>query len=228
MSAPNMSAPNTVETFDVVVGYPPEQQIFTVPRNLLVRRSDFFKAVRSPRWMWETSHSSLKPVDLREEYPDTFTSYLHCVFFDSVAPNARMEGKIQCYDDLIELYTLADTLLDSTTADLVIDKIISSVHEQLLLPGMDDIKLIYATTVEGSPLRRLMVDYCVYSEARRLPREKAEYPHEYLQEVVEKFMALKGEPIQDVVYRPDPDDTSEYHRDAHADLMDKLSFALQF
>ena len=222
-----MFASNTVETFDVVVGYPPEQKIFTVPHDLLVRRSEFFKTVRSNRWLWETRQPFLKPVDLSEEYPDTFTSYLHCVFFDSVAPNARMEGNIQRYDDLIELYTLAEQLLDFTTADLVIDKIISSVDEMLLLPGVDDIKLVYATTVEGGPLRRLMVDYCVYSEVRCLPRAKDEYPHEYLQEVVEKFMALKGKPIQDV-YRPDPEDTSEYHRDAHADLMDKLSFALQF
>jgi hypothetical protein len=128
------------------------------------------------------------------------------------------------YDFLIQLYTLTDRLLDFTTADLVIDKIISSVHEQLLLPDLEDIQLVYYTTPEGSPLRRLMVDYCVYSEAGHLSGPKDEYPHEYLQEVVEKFMALK-EPIQDV-YRPDPDDTSDYHRDAHADLLSNFSSAL--
>jgi hypothetical protein len=218
-----MSSTYSVDTFDVVVGYPPDQETFKVPRKLLVCRSDFFATVRSPRWL-NLCQSWGKPVDLTEEFPDTFTSYLHCVCWDSVVPNARMEGDVQRYDFLIQLYTLADRLLDFTTADLVIDKIISSVHEQLLLPGLEDIQLVYYTTPEGSPLRRLMVDYCVYSEAGHLSGPKDEYPHEYLQEVVEKFMALK-EPIQDV-YRPDPDDTSDYHRDAHADLLSKLSSAL--
>jgi hypothetical protein len=218
-----MSSTYSVDTFYVVVGYPPDQKIFTVPRKLLVRRSDFFATIRSPRWL-NLCQSWAKPVDLIEEFPDTFTSYLHCVCWDSVVPNARMEGDVQRYDHLIQLYTLADRLLDFVTADLVIDKIVSSVHEQLLLPGLEDIQLVYYTTPEGSPLRRLMVDYCVYSEAGHLAGPKDEYPYEYLQEVVEKFMALK-EPIKDV-YRPDPEDTSDYHRDAHADLMSKLSSVL--
>jgi hypothetical protein len=218
-----MSSTYSVGTFDVVVGYPPGQKTFKVPRKLLVCRSDFFATVRSPRWL-NLCQSWGKPVDLTEEFPDTFTSYLHCVCWDSVVPNARMEGDVQRYDFLIQLYTLTDRLLDFTTADLVIDKIISSVHEQLLLPDLEDIQLVYYTTPEGSPLRRLMVDYCVYSEAGHLSGPKDEYPHEYLQEVVEKFMALK-EPIQDV-YRPDPDDTSDYHRDAHADLLSNFSSAL--
>jgi len=37
-------------------------------------------------------------------------------------------------------------------------------------------------------------------------------------------MALKG--LFGDVYRPDPDDTSSYHRDAHVDLLNKLSSAL--
>jgi hypothetical protein len=218
-----MSSTFSVDTFYVVVGDPPDQEIFTVPRKLLVRRSDFFATIRSHRWL-NLCQSWDKPVDLIEEFPDTFTSYLHCVCWDSVVPNARMEGDVQRYDHLIQLYTLADRLLDFTTADLVIDKIVSSIHEKLLLPGLKDIQLVYDTTAEGSPLRRLMVDYCVYSEAGHLSGPKDEYPHGYLQEVVEKFMALK-EPVRDV-YRPDPDDTSDYHRDADADLMSKLSSVL--
>jgi hypothetical protein len=222
----NMSAPQAVETFEVIVGYQPHQEIFTVPRDLLMRRSDLFKTVLSPRWSWFTRHSSLKPVDL-SEYPDTFASYLDCALQDSVVPKPRMEGGVQRYDPLIELYTLAEHLLDFTTADLVIDKIISSVHEKLLLPGLQDIKLIYATTVEGSPLRRLMVDYCVFSETGGLSGPKENYPHEYLGDLVEKYMALKDVPIKDA-YRSHPDNKADYHRDANADLMDKVSFAVQF
>jgi hypothetical protein len=69
-----MSAPQAVETFEIIVGYQPHQEIFTVPRDLLMRRSDLFKTVLSPRWSWFTRHSSLKPVDLSEEYPDTFAT----------------------------------------------------------------------------------------------------------------------------------------------------------
>jgi len=211
------------ENFDVLVGSDPDQQMFTVPHALLVSRSKFFNMVRSGRWTTLTQ-SSLKPVDLSEEDPDIFAAYLYCVYHDEVTPVARDEGGVQRYDYLIELYTLADRLMDFTTADLVIDKIISSVHEMMLLPGLEDIKLVYDTTIEGSPLRRLFVDYCVFSEAGRLSGPKHEYPHEYLEEVVEMFMAFKGL-IKDV-YRPDPDDTSDYHRDAHAELLSYLASAL--
>jgi hypothetical protein len=40
-------------------------------------------------------------------------------------------------------------------------------------------------------------------------------------------MALKDVPIKDA-YRSHPDNKSDYHRDANADLMDKVSFAVQF
>lgn len=72
-----------------------------------------------------------------------------------------------------------------------------------------------------------MVDYCVFSEIGGLSGPKENYPHEYLGEVVEKYMALKDVPIKDA-YRSHPDSKADYHRDAHADLMDKVSFAVQF
>lgn len=215
--------------FDVLVGSDPDQKMFTVQRDLLVSRSKFFDTVRSNRWTTRTQ-SSLKPVDLSEEDPDMFEAYLYCVYFDEVTPVARNEDGAYHYDSLIELHTLAD--MDFTTADLVIDKIISFVHERLMPPDLEDIRLVYDTTVEGSPLRRLFVDYRVFCMGGYLSGPKHEYPHEYLEEVVTMFIAHK-DPVNKAykrpkkyVPRPDPDDTSRYHRDAHAELMSYIELAL--
>ena len=127
--------------FDVLVGSPPDQKASTVPHALLVNRSEFFNTTRSARGTTLTP-SSLKPVDLTEEGPDVFMAYLHCVCWDVIIRDPRTEGDVQRYDDLIELYTLADRLMDFTTANLVIDKIISSAEKTQQFPSIEDIKLV--------------------------------------------------------------------------------------
>ena len=63
---PPPSNMSIVETFDILVGPPSNQKIFTVQRNLLARRSEFFATIRSARW----TNSSPKPVDPSSTSPN--------------------------------------------------------------------------------------------------------------------------------------------------------------
>jgi hypothetical protein len=64
------------KTFDVLVGKEPNQKRFTVYYDLLVQRSESFKAARSSRWA-----QADRPTNLEDHDPETFFTYLHCLCF---------------------------------------------------------------------------------------------------------------------------------------------------
>lgn len=61
--------------FDVIVGQEPQH--FTVYTDVLLSRSDFFKAARKVEWCKDLT----QPVDLTGEDPKIFSKYLNCVYF---------------------------------------------------------------------------------------------------------------------------------------------------
>jgi RNA recognition motif-containing protein len=73
------------KTFDVLVGKEPNQQRFTVHHDLLVQRSEFFKAARSSRWT-----QADRPTNLEDHDPETFSTYLHCLYFGADAIKDRL------------------------------------------------------------------------------------------------------------------------------------------
>jgi hypothetical protein len=73
------------KTFDVLVGKEPNQQRFTVHHDLLVQRSEFFKAARALRWT-----QADQPTTLEDHDPETFSTYLHCLYFGVDAIKDRL------------------------------------------------------------------------------------------------------------------------------------------
>ena len=73
------------KTFDVLVGKEPNHQRFTVHHDLLVQRSEFFKAARSSRWTQPN-----QPTTLDDHDPETFSTYLHCLYFGVDAIKDRL------------------------------------------------------------------------------------------------------------------------------------------
>jgi len=69
----------------VLVGKEPNQQRFTVHHDLLVQRSEFFKAARSSRWT-----EADQPTTLVDHDPETFSTYLHCLYFGVDAIKDRL------------------------------------------------------------------------------------------------------------------------------------------
>jgi hypothetical protein len=65
------------DTFDVLVGKAPSSQRFTLHSNVFIARSGFFKAARKPEWL----NDPTKPVDLQNEEPEVFSTYLNYVYF---------------------------------------------------------------------------------------------------------------------------------------------------
>ena len=69
--------------FDVVVG--PKQKKFTLYRDVMVQRSEFFRAARSNQWIKD---DPTRPTSLVGEDPEVFAAYAHTIQFGRV----RVEG----------------------------------------------------------------------------------------------------------------------------------------
>jgi hypothetical protein len=64
-------------TFDVLVGLGPLQNRFTLHTEVFTKRSEFFRAARSPEWLVDPS----KPVDLTDYDQEVFSAYMNCAYF---------------------------------------------------------------------------------------------------------------------------------------------------
>ena len=169
------------ETFDVLVGRDDNQQLFTVHHDIITRQSKFFRQARSSLWNSDKS----VPVELQHADPQIFDMYLHCVYHHDVLEftgDALTEPELR-FEASIDLYVLADSILDFTTADLAIEEIRWIRHAQGF-PEAGVINYAYRNTMADCALRNALVD--IYVEATRLP--DGDFPNAFLRSVVEKQM----------------------------------------
>jgi hypothetical protein len=67
--------------FDVVVGRKGKQETFTVYNDLMIPRSEFFRAARSKRWL---ESDPTRPTSLKHVDPETFAAYLDAIYLDRI------------------------------------------------------------------------------------------------------------------------------------------------
>jgi hypothetical protein len=106
----------------------------------------------------------------------------------------RHEIADQTYNALIKLYLLADKLQDTTTANMVMDKIEQFYKYEFVHPGNLPVSTAYQSTVEGSPLRKLLRNMWLYDtdsiSEKRFGESK--FPSEFLHDVLKLYMSIKN------------------------------------
>jgi hypothetical protein len=197
-----------IESFNVLVGQWPNRELFTgVDHDLITERSGFFRAARSACWLKRN-----KATELVDDDPYIFTAYLNCLYLgadflrkrheentEGSTPAEDGKGNIldhETLDFLIDLYILADKLLDPITANILIDELITFVSKMSWVPGATTVNFVYNSTVDGSPLRRLCQDWQLHECARDWAlKDKAEWnlPLEFLQDLLVESGRLQVE-----------------------------------
>jgi hypothetical protein len=102
---------------------------------------------------------------------------------------------------LINLYLLADMLIDPITANLVIDKLISvmAIRNEYFCPAL--VRLVYESTTDDSLLRKLVLDYHITSDldsdlSKHLKGKR--FPSDFISDVLFGVFALKkSQPLED-------------------------------
>jgi hypothetical protein len=255
-----------------VVGKKPFQKRFMVYSSVMIQRSEFFRAARSPQWLADPT----KPVDLEDYDADIFEAYLNCAYFgariikskvedeappaetsfrynhayqkpwlqqrdtpvvswdddvvdDDAGDNAAepvepdepkdpedaftwsqqecerrcVEGHEQptpydhaCSDHLLylaKIWVQADSLQDLVTANDVMDEFTRFSYSKGYIPDDDVINLVYESTVHGSPLRKLMRDFYLYStrSSYYLLPHLASLPAEFYRDIFFEYLRVK-------------------------------------
>lgn len=199
-------------TFDVLVGSPPDQKRFSLHYDLMNERSGYFTAARSGRWN-ETDPS--KPTDLSNEDPKVFEDYVHTVYFNRVRvgglelgddklfeSNATMEEGFAQHCDttvdgviytlkinrrflgLMQLYALANMLVDHKTTNMIIDEVIRTVDLTKNVPGGNAVRVVYSFTVHGDGMRTLLSEYyAAHATNEEMTQAKGNWPDDFMRDL---------------------------------------------
>jgi len=89
------------------------------------------------------------------------------------------------YEALINLYILADVLLDPITANMAIDEIRRFRLDIKSNPGAQVITFIYNSTKEGDGLRKVLADFFVYTS---LCMPKGDVPNDFFKFFMQRYL----------------------------------------
>lgn len=138
---------------------------FRVYESVLCSSSEFFKAKKKPEWS--------KPdtaVDLTDQSDEAFNLYVNWLYTKNIPTATTLsqtnEDNEAEWKLLTASYVLGDVIIDVMFKDTIIDALqakVKSTSGHTLWPcGGEIIQVIYDSTLEGSPLRRFIVQVYAY------------------------------------------------------------------
>jgi hypothetical protein len=178
----------------IAVGSVDQLQTFDVHEHLVTSRSLFFKHAMSGAW--KESHDRL--IKLPEDDPMTFQIYVHLLYTNTLAvvldlPPDKDNGTEE-HKALAKLYVLAEKLQDVDTKNAVVEAMVLASRQlrkenSYYTPGCDTVQIVYAGTMPGSPMRRLLVDFYTYrADKGWLSVENETWPCEFLHEFAVRLL----------------------------------------
>jgi hypothetical protein len=192
---------------------------------VITQRSKLLRTARHQSKNWKKNKAEM----LKDEDPQVFSAYLHTVYFgvvslmDRIEEDAAGDGAENTSRDekvarfLVELYLLADKLLDPVTANMVIDEIISFFNRNIGPLAIITTR-VYASTADGSPLRMLVRDFFIHQVHRTWPTHARDWglplPAEFFQDFAAGVCRLQQEnpkEIIEVVFQDYPVNRPEGH-----------------
>jgi hypothetical protein len=159
-----------------------EEKKFTIHNAFIFPKSKFFRAACSERC------SESKIIRLPEVSADDFRLYAHWVYNSTI--DVEVEDVEETQDNCLRMYILGDVLDDyrlrNAAMELLIDSLTSTTQ-----PSPETVWDVYERTPEGSPLRKLLVDWRIGSgegERDKFAVEVELYPAEFVQELAVALM----------------------------------------
>lgn len=199
---------------EIHVGRGTNSSIFYVHQTVLCSRSPFFKSALASNsdWKERQEHRILLPDD----DPTAFHLYIHWLYFHTlpIIHGSADEDNEPEYLDLAKAYILGDKLLDYSFTDIIIDTTLEKsrfeIHDgNYWFPGDRVVEYVYRHTVEGSPIRRLLVDFYAYHGTPEWGTART-FPKPFLFELTQAFLNLNSS----CPYHARPLKAHDYYRGA--------------
>jgi hypothetical protein len=201
-----ISSANFTHALTIVIN--PDQNarsvMFTAPETLLKEKSEYFKAHCRSEW----EDASLRILLIPQVDVSAFKAYLHWIYKEEVSISSqhlldgvpRIMPEVQpVFDDLIQLWLLADRFADARLQQFITNAMIEvarSVNQanpdwtEGITPDM--IVFIWSNTTPGRALRRLVIDfYADEVDAENLKRVMGELHPEFVMDLMLKSLRIK-------------------------------------
>lgn len=156
----------------VIVGKENEgQKTLSVHEGIICTRSRFFHNAMKREWR----QSEAKVVRMPDDVPDIFELYIILLYTNTIP--IEQDSQLP---KLLDLYLLADKVIDIKSKNLIMKAILGRIAENKFFPA-SAINTLYRSTTSNSPARRLIVDCFVkYENEEHIPEDGEELPHEFL------------------------------------------------
>ena len=194
------SSPSYRGFVQICVGQGDEQETFDIHEFLITIRSPFFKEALSGKW----KEAAERMVKLPEDDPATFKLYVHllytCVL--AIVPDPvpqHYNGHLE-HIALVSLYVLAEKLQDTRTRNSVLEATLQASRllrsdGKIYDPGLRSIGILYAGTMAGSPMRRLLVDiYTARAKSQMLNKPGDQWPSDFMRELALSLLDKRQRP----------------------------------
>ncbi|KAI4930566.1 uncharacterized protein J4E92_004398 [Alternaria infectoria] len=170
------------------VGSDPET-LLHVHATALSKSSGFFKNALKSEWRTDAT----KPIDMSDVDLVVFEGYCGWLYTGKIT---HLDNEA-CYIYLARLYVLGERILDVTLQNSVVAAIIRRNRTNGRHPGNTSVQIIYAGTPTGSPVRRLLVDFWVFSASPSWLGLDDLIKHtcsEFVNDLVRKLIEQRGAP----------------------------------
>ena len=172
-----------------------EEKRFIIHQDAACAKSKFFKAACSTRWL----EGQEKIVRLRDVDPTVFQAYSRWVYSGELptpicidSSNVRDKSAEKAL--LIELLILGDRLDDIDMRNQAKPMLLDSMERHHTLCGYELVNRIYASTLPGSLVRKMLVDVAISRQNPSvLAKHVSKYAAEFVQEVA--IAALESTPM---------------------------------
>jgi len=138
-----------------------------------------------------------------DEDQEVFENYYDCVYEGDLNPrpwyffdyDENYEIDNSHLDALTKMWVLADKLIDTETANLVMDQIHWYCNLMDDFAGPDSFNLVYDSTVSDSPLRAFMCDLVIYEGGADFfgNEDSSEYHVEFYRDVAVRLIRITNE-----------------------------------
>ncbi|PVI07048.1 hypothetical protein DM02DRAFT_609425 [Periconia macrospinosa] len=208
----------------VTVGDEEEKRSFKIHEDAICDRSSFFRNSMKPEW------AAMRPdprvIDLPEDSPEAFALYrtwLYCGKLailpaendnnNSIAGNSSTLGTPpEHYHTLAYAYVLGERLLDVRFKNTIMDTYVLFARGGTgprYYPSNEEIRIIYDGTVEGSPIRKFLVDIWYCRGKLEWIEKDSDLPQEFLAAVVKEMLRVRA--TTDNLSRPWKLTHTQYH-----------------
>lgn len=168
----------------------PDQEVFTIHKNLLCNTAPYFKAALNGSFIEAQEQS----IEMPEDDPTMFECFQVWIYTGSIVGANETKNDVET-SILVKVYTFAERLdivdLQNVAMNLLIDRIFDRSEIPIEL-----IPFIYEHTCENSALRRMIVDISARNGKFDLPgwfeeSKRPIYPNDFLCDLIFRLYHLK-------------------------------------